>query len=142
MTKIKIILVGFFSLLISYYNNISLPVILLAISNILDVLTGIFKSLYIKKKFTMSKLLWGLVRKICMYLLISIGVVIDILIIYTVDNLNINIPEVHLFGGLIGVWLVLDELLSILRNLVVLEIPMPNFLISIIRKLKSTIDNS
>ena len=140
MEKIKIVLVTFFTLVISYYNNISLPIILLIISNILDVLTGIFKSLYIKNKFTWSKLFWGFIRKLCMYFLIFIGMSIDIIIIYTVENLQLSISESHIFGGLIGVWLVLDEQLSILRNLVILEIPMPNFLISIIKKLKSTID--
>ena len=140
MEKIKFLVVTFISIIISYYNTISLPIILLLISNIIDVLTGVFKALYIKKKFAWNKLFWGFVRKLCMYLLIFIGASIDIIIIYTVENLQLSIPENHIFGGLIGVWLVLDENLSILRNLVVLEIPMPNFLISIIKKLKSTID--
>lgn len=142
MEKLKLALVTLFSIIVSYYNNLYLPIIMLIICNILDTLTGIFKSLYIKKKFTCSKFFWGFIRKLCMYFLIFIGICIDIVIVYTVENLKLSIPYNNLFSGLICVWLILDELLSILRNLVVLEIPMPNFLISIIKKLKSTIDNS
>ena len=142
MEKFKFALVAFFSIIVSYYNNLYLPIIILILSNILDILTGIFKSLYIKNKFTLSKFIWGFIRKLCMYFLIFIGICIDIVIVYTVENLKLSIPYNNLFSGLICVWLILDENLSILRNLVVLEIPMPNFLISIITKLKSTIDNS
>ncbi len=140
MDKIKIIIFTFISLVISYYNSISLPILLLCLSCILDIITGVLKSLYIKNKFTLSKLFWGFIRKLCMLILIFIGISLDVIISYTVENFNITFPTHNLFGGLIGIWLVLDELLSVLRNLVVLEIPMPNFLISVIKKLKNTID--
>ena len=140
MNKIKILLFTFISIIVSYYNNISLPILLLVISCILDITTGILKSLYIKNKFTFNKLIWGLIKKTCMLILIFIGISLDIIISYTVENFNIEFTTNNLFGGLIGIWLVLDEQLSILRNLVVLEIPMPNFLISVIKKLKNTID--
>ena len=140
MNKIKILLFTFISIIVSYYNNISLPILLLVISCILDITTGILKSLYIKNKFTFNKLVWGLIKKTCMLILIFIGISLDIIISYTVENFNIEFTTNNLFGGLIGIWLVLDEQLSILRNLVVLEIPMPNFLISVIKKLKNTID--
>ena len=140
MNKIKILLFTFISIIVSYYNNISLPILLLVISCILDITTGILKSLYIKNKFTFNKLVWGLIKKTCMLILIFIGISLDIIISYTVENFNIEFTTNNLFGGLIGIWLVLDEQLSILRNLVVSEIPMPNFLISVIKKLKITID--
>ena len=140
MNKTKILLFTFISIIVSYYNNISLPILLLVISCILDITTGILKSLYIKNKFTFNKLVWGLIKKTCMLILIFIGISLDIIISYTVENFNIEFTTNNLFGGLIGIWLVLDEQLSILRNLVVLEIPMPNFLISVIKKLKNTID--
>ena len=140
MAKIKILIFTFISLVISYYTSISLPILLLAISCLLDIITGILKSLYIKNKFTFNKFVWGFIKKLCMLILIFIGISLDVIISYTVENFNITIPTHNLFGGLIGIWLVLDELLSVLRNLVVLEVPMPNFLISVIKKLKNTID--
>lgn len=140
MAKIKILIFTFISLVISYYTSISLPILLLTISCILDIITGILKSLYVKNRFTFSKFVWGFIKKLCMLILIFIGISLDIIISYTVENFNIIFPTHNLFGGLIGIWLVLDELLSILRNLIVLEVPMPNFLISVIKKLKNTID--
>lgn len=140
MAKIKILIFTFISLVISYYTSISLPILLLAISCLLDIITGILKSLYIKNKFTFNKFVWGFIKKLCMLILIFIGISLDVIISYTVENFNITFPTHNLFGGLIGIWLVLDELLSVLRNLVVLEVPMPNFLISVIKKLKNTID--
>ncbi|HPF82605.1 MAG TPA: phage holin family protein [Bacilli bacterium] len=142
MEKVKFVTTSIFLGIICFFNSLSIPLLLLIITNIIDIITGLLKSLHINENITFKKLIWGLIKKFSMYLLIIIGYIIDIIIIYTVENFNIAITNQNIFESLITIWLILDELLSILKNFMILEVPMPNFLIKIVKKLKNKIDDT
>ena len=46
-----------------------------------------------------------------------------------------------LFGLIVTVWLIINELISILENLARIDVPIPAFLTKIIEKLKTTIED-
>lgn len=140
MEKLKNSMITILSLAFAVWSNISTPLILLLLTNIIDIITGIWKSLYLKKKISGRKMLWGIIKKISMYLIIICGFIIDSLISYTVENFGISMSTNSIVGSLLGIWLVLDELLSILCNLALLKIPIPNFFYKFIKNLQEKID--
>lgn len=140
MEKIKIYFITVISLLISFWNKLSIPLVLLIICNIVDIITGLWKAFHIKEKITFKKIMWGTIKKISMYFLIITGFIIDTLINYTAINLGIHINLNGIIGSLIATWLVLDEILSILRNLIIIKVQMPNFLSTLVKKLKGKIE--
>lgn len=142
MEKFKLIIIGILSILISYLNKISLLLFILLFLNLLDIITGIFRTIYFKEKFKFNVFIWGFIKKISMYFLITIGLIIDIVMDYTVENLNLSISLPEMFGGLIAIWLILNEQLSILKNLILINIPMPDFIVNTIQKFKKNIDLS
>ena len=46
-----------------------------------------------------------------------------------------------LFGLIVTVWLIINELISILENLSKMDVPIPAFLTKIIKKLKTTVED-
>lgn len=140
MDKFKVIMITICSLAVSLWNKLSLPLILLMISNIIDIITGLWKATYIKERITFKRIIWGTIKKISMYFLILSGYIIDVIINYTVENFEINIGLGGIVGNLIAVWLVLNEQLSIIKNLTIMKVPMPNFIIELVKKLKNKID--
>lgn len=140
MERFKLYFITVISLLISFWNKLSIPLVLLLICNIIDIITGLWKASYIKEKITFKRMIWGTIKKISMYFLIITGFIIDTLINYTAVNLEIHVNLNGIIGSLIATWLVLDEILSILRNLMIIKVPMPNFLSALVKKLKGKID--
>ncbi|MGN0500705.1 MAG: phage holin family protein [Ruminococcus sp.] len=45
------------------------------------------------------------------------------------------------FGLIIAVWLIINELISILENLTEIGTPIPKFLVNIVHRLKNTVEN-
>src|SRR5574344_1733960 len=117
MEKFKVIMIALCSLAVSFWNKLSLPLILLIISNVIDIVTGLWKAVYIKERITFRRIIWGTLKKLSMYFLILSGYIIDVLINYTVENFEVNIGLSGIVGNLVAVWLVLNEQLSIIKNL-------------------------
>ena len=49
-------------------------------------------------------------------------------------------PYTVFFGVLVTIWLIINELISILENLEALHVPMPRFLKNIVKHLKSAVE--
>lgn len=140
MDKLKILLITALSLVLTFFDNISLPLILLIISNIIDIVTGTWKSFYLKQKFTYQKMMIGIIKKCSMYVLIMCASILDTLISYTVENLGFSINGDGLIGILITIWMILNELVSIICNLSLMKVPIPGFLLKLIKSMQEKID--
>lgn len=140
MEKLKNSIITILSLVFAFWSKKSTPLLLLLIANIIDLITGTWKSFYLKKKISIKKLLWGIIKKFSMYLLIICGFILDTLISYTVENFDISITTNNIIGSLLAIWLVLDEVLSILCNLALLKVPIPSFLYKFVKNLQEKID--
>lgn len=121
--------------LISYLGVIAIPVTVLMAAMIIDYVTGMAAAWH-KKKLSSKKGLSGIIKKISYLALVCVGMGVDWVIYYGIKSVGVDMGYTFFFGVLVAVWLIINELISILENLESIGVPMPVFLIKIVKRLK------
>ncbi|MGN0480356.1 MAG: holin family protein [Lachnospiraceae bacterium] len=142
MEKIKTATIGLLSAIVSAFGVLIIPVLLLVFCNVTDYATGIVASKYRNEPIDSYKGARGIFKKVAMWLLICVGVVIDQLIAYTIQNIGITLPFNFLVGCIVAIWLVCNEIISILENINDIGVPLPPFLMPIVSRLKSKVEEA
>ena len=140
MDKLKVGIVSFFAVITSWLGTLALPVYVLLACNIIDYITGITAACVRKEQVSSYKSIIGIAKKVFMYLLIVIGVFIDLMLQYVFKNLNIPISLPFIVGCIVACWLVLNEMISILENLNDIGVPMPPFLMPLVERIKGAVE--
>lgn len=74
MEKVKTMIIAAMSALMSWLGILAVPVFLLVGCNIIDYVTGLCAAKYRKdKKISSYKSIRGIIKKVCMWLLILVG---------------------------------------------------------------------
>lgn len=107
---------------------------------IVDYITGMLAS---KKENNISSRvgMWGIVKKLLYIVVVGVGMLMDWLILTTAESMGVHIPFATFFGLLVAVWLIINELISILENLTRMEIPMPGFLLTVVQHFKVAVES-
>ena len=69
------------------------------------------------------------------------GIAVDYLITSALINVGISLQVNYCFGMIVTIWLIINELISILENLKRLGIPLPDFLVKIVSRLKNNVED-
>lgn len=141
MEKIKITITAIIASIMSWMGILSLPVFLLIGCNILDYFTGLCASGYRAKTISSYKGIRGIIKKVCMWLLIVVGAVIDLLLNYTVHSIGAEIQLPFVVATIVAVWLIVNEIISILENMVDIGVDMPPFLMPLVRNIKKQMED-
>lgn len=136
MNKIKALFIGFFSALAGWLGILAIPVAVLVFCNVVDYATGLLASKYRGQSINSYKGFRGIAKKVCMWLLIAIGAMIDWLIIYAGQSIGITIPVNFLIACVVAIWLIANEIISILENMVDIGVDIPPFLLPIVKNIK------
>lgn len=138
MDKIKGVCISIFSALASLLGTLTVPVLLMVACNVIDYITGLAAAPKRGKKINSEVGLLGIVKKICMWLLVVVGVIIDQLLLYTGETIGISIklPFNFLVACVVCIWIVCNELISILENISDIGVPLPAFLKKIVTYIK------
>ena len=139
-TAIKGLVSTIVGALSSIFGILAIPILLLVICNVVDYGTGIAASKYRGQEISSYKGIRGITKKVCMWLLIVVGAVIDELIIYSVAQFGFISPIAFVVAAIVAIWLVVNEIISILENLNDIGVPMPPFLKKLVKNLKSQIE--
>ena len=126
--------------LISYLGVVAIPVTVLMTAMIIDYVTGMAAAWH-NKKLSSKKGLSGIIKKISYLALVCVGMGVDWVIYYGIKSVGVDMGYTFFFGVLVAVWLITNELISILENLESIGVPMPTFLIKIVKRLKITAEN-
>lgn len=140
MEKAKVIVTAIVSTLMSWLGVLAIPVFLLVGCNILDYYTGLCASGYRAEKISSYKGIRGIIKKVCMWMLIVVGAVIDVLIQYTATNIGISLQIPFIVATIVAVWLIVNEIISILENMIDIGVDMPPFLLPLIRNIKKQVE--
>jgi toxin secretion/phage lysis holin len=140
MEKVKIAVVGFFAVATSWLGTLAIPVYILVACNVIDYVTGITAACVKKEQVSSYKGILGIAKKVFMYLLVLVGVFVDLMLQYMFKNLNIPISLPFVVGCIVACWLVLNEMLSILENLNEIGVPMPPFLMPLVERIRGTVE--
>lgn len=140
MEKVKIAVIGFFAVVTSWLGTLAIPVYILVACNVIDYITGITAACVKKEQVSSYKGILGIAKKVFMYLLVLVGVFVDLMLQYMFKNLNIPISLPFVVGCIVACWLVLNEMLSILENLNEIGVPMPPFLMPLVERIRGTVE--
>lgn len=140
MDRIKAIVVAIGSLLMSALGVLAVPVLLLVTCNFIDYITGLIASKFRNQEIDSYKGIRGIAKKICMWLLVGVGVIVDQLLSYSADVAGISLPFTFLVACIVAIWLICNEIISILENINDIGVILPPFLQPIVSNLKSQVE--
>ena len=137
MKKAKEIFIAIGSLLSSWLGLLYVPMMVLVICNIIDYGTGLCAAKYRAETIKSYKSIRGIAKKVCMWLLVGVGAIIDWLLTYAADSAGIIVPLNFLVASVVAVWLIANEIISILENIKDIGAPLPPFLMRLAENVKS-----
>ena len=123
------------SFLSSVLGILYIPVLLLVACNIADYISGLMAAKYREVKISSYKSIRGIFKKVAMWMLIVVGAVVDKLLMYTSTTLGFAGGFTSVIAAFVAVWLICNELISILENLKDTDVPMPAFLMPIVKNI-------
>lgn len=124
----------------SYLQVVAVPFFVLTIAMATDYLTG-WASAKKHSKVSSRIGIAGIIKKVCYIALVGVGAMVDYILGYGLPALGIDNKLPMIFGLLITMWLISNELISILENLSKIGVPMPSFLMKLVEKLKVTVES-
>ena len=120
---------------------LAIPVLLLVTCNLIDYFTGVAASKFRKQQIDSYKGIRGIAKKICMWLLVGVGVIVDQLLSYSAGVIGITLPFTFLVACVVAIWLICNEIISILENINDIGVTLPPFLQPIVSNLKSQVEH-
>lgn len=136
LTKIKAIVITIFSLLFNWLGILAVPVFILVGCNIIDYGTGLAAAKYREESVNSYKGIRGIIKKVCQWLLIVVGAMLDYLIQYAAEYIGLGITIPFIVATVVAVWLITNEMISIVENMVDIGTPIPAFLLPLIKYIK------
>ncbi len=137
MDKTKAIFIAVFTALSAWMGILAIPVYILVAMNLADYITGIMAAPYREDRVSSSKGLRGIAKKICMWLLVALGAAVDQLLMVTTKTVGITLPFSFAVAALVAVWLIANEIISILENIADIGVETPPFLEKIVSLIMS-----
>nr|DAJ10310.1 MAG TPA: holin [Caudoviricetes sp.] len=140
MDKIKAVFVGIFTTLSAWLGILAIPVYLLVCCNVIDYGTGIAAAKYRGQAVNSYVGFRGIAKKVCMWLLVGVGAIFDILLAYAAEQAGIVLNFGYAIACLVAIWLICNELISILENMADIGVNLPPFLMRFVDNLKSQVE--
>ena len=137
---VKLFIATIFAIITSFLGVLTIPVLLLLACNIIDYATGIMSAAKTGQQIQSYKGINGIAKKVCMWLLIITGGLMDILLAYACGLLSINMQTTFFLAGMVTVWIICNELISILENITRMGVAVPKWLQPIVEKLQGDVD--
>ena len=134
--KIQIAVVGVFAVITAWLGNLAIPVYILLACNVIDYITALIAAPKREQVVDSLKGFRGIAKKVLMYCLIGIGWMLDILLNYAAVMVHPDLKEPYIIAIVVALWLVFNEMLSILENVSDAGVPVPGFLKKLIKSLK------
>ena len=136
ISRIKIAFITVFTALNGFLGSLAVPFYILVLTNILDYLTGIGAAVYRGERVSSETGFHGIAKKVCMWLLVLVGYIVDYIIISMGQTMNIEFGFECLVAAAVVFWLLANELISILENVADIGVPMPSFLLKAVELVK------
>ena len=138
INDIKKFITAITALLSSLLGVLYVPVLLMIACNIIDYITGLMAA---KNRpgggISSYQSIKGIQKKICMWLLVVVGAILDQLLKYAAATAGINLPITFLVACIVAIWIICNEVISILENIVDIGVDIPSLLMPIVKNIKS-----
>lgn len=140
-TQIKAIFTVIFSFISSIFGALTIPVLLMIGCNILDYATGLMASTYRSEDINSYKSIRGIMKKVSMWLLVVVGAIVDQLLLYASNTIGLTLPFTFLIACVVAIWIICNELISILENIKDMGVSLPAFLLPLVQHVKSQVED-
>ena len=140
ISMLKLTIITALGVIAAYFNVLLIPIVVLVFVMVTDYISGMISA---KKSGELSSRLgiMGIAKKVGYLALVAVGMVVDYLISSALVHVGIEIQINYCFALIITIWLIVNELISILENLGELDVPIPDFLRKSIHKIKDSVDS-
>ena len=118
-----------------YFNALAVPLIVLLVMMIIDYISGM-SAAWREGVLNSKKGVDGIIKKVGYMALVAVAMGVDYLIFSGFAAVNVSVGFEMLFGILVAVWLIINEMISILENLSRLGVPIPQFLTKVVKRLR------
>ena len=123
----------------SYFGALAAPLLVLLCVMVVDYVTGMAKA-YMASQLSSRIGLRGILKKLCYMAMVAVGAALDYLLTGALAQAGIDLHIEMFCGMLVAIWLIVNELISILENLAEIGVPGMPALTSLIGRLKNTLD--
>jgi len=141
MNRFKAVFTTIFSALTSFIGVLTIPVLIMVTCNVIDYITGLVASRYRNEPINSYKSFRGIAKKICMWLLVVVGALVDQLILYAGNTVGIKLPFTFLIACVVAIWIVCNEMISILENVKDIGVKLPPFLLPLVKNVKRQVED-
>ena len=124
----------------AYFHVLLIPLCVLTAVMLMDYISGMAAA-WSTKTLNSRAGVAGIVRKVGYLALVAVGMAVDYLITSALLQVGVDLQINDCFGMIVTIWLIINELISILENLGRIGIPLPDFLVRIVKRLKNNVDN-
>ena len=142
IVKFKAVFVVVTGALASCLGILYIPVMMLIASNIVDYITGLLAAKYRSEEIKSYKSVRGIIKKVCMWLLVAVGAMTDWLLKFAAENAGITIRLHFVAASVVAVWLIANEIISILENISDIGVAMPPFLMKLAKSVKNQTEDN
>lgn len=136
LTKFRLAVTAALVALSAWLGVLAVPVYIMMGASVLDYLTGLAADPAREEKLSSYKGIRGIVKKVCMWALVAVGVMVDLLLGYV----GLTLPAGVSMATVVAVWIAANELLSILENAADIGIPLPRNLVKLVAQIKETVE--
>lgn len=136
-TTIQAVLSAAIATFAAYMGTLAVPMIVLVAMMVIDYISGMAAA-WVHNELSSKVGAKGIVKKVGYMGLIVVAMGIDYLIYSGIMSVNIDIGYQMWFGLVVAVWLIINELISILENLDRLGVPIPEFIRAVLKRLKNS----
>lgn len=130
-----------FTTLTAWLGHLAIPMYVLVACNVVDYLTGLMAAPHRGEHPNSYKGFNGIAKKVCMWILVGVGAMIDVLITYAAEQVSPGFMEPFIVAIVVALWLAFNEMISILENIRDIGVVLPPFMLKLITKLKKTTEN-
>ena len=123
----------------AYMRVMFVPLVVLIGVMIVDYMSGMLKA-WGNEELSSRVGLRGIVKKLSYLMLVCVAGVVDWLLWSGLRQVGITLDFGFCFGLIVTIWLIINELISILENLDALKVPMPGFLKNVVKHLKDAVE--
>lgn len=125
--------------IMTYLGIMAAPLIVLIVVMVVDYISGMTKA-WFRSELSSKIGLKGIVKKLCYMLTVCAAACVDWLCISGFKAIGIEYKHGYYFGVVVVIWLIINELISILENLEAIGVPLPGFMATVVKRLKNTVE--
>ena len=120
-----------------YFRKLIGPLAVLGVVMCIDYITGIAQA-WVSGTLSSRTGVLGIIKKLGYLFAVAVAVVVDYVIQSAAIGAGLDLAGSYYCGLLVTIWLTLNECISILENLGEIGVPLPGFLMAIVKRLRQT----